>query len=836
MLRKMPYALMKRISTFGKILPVCFLIVSILFGFGLVLPAWAQDGYQTPVDALKALVDAPVAPGVSVSPDGSRLLLMDRESVPGIDELAQPELRLGGMRINPRNNGPSRSSYYTGLTISDIASGQETQVSGVPAGGKIGGVSWSQDGSHIAFTISFDDRIELYLAESSEGTARRLVEKPLNAVLGSPYAWMPGGKSLLVRTISATRGTMPPEPKVPTTPVIQENLGQTAPAATYQDLLATPYDEDLFEWLLQSELVNVSVSGTLAEVGPNGMIYSMDPSPDGKYILVETVKRPFSYLVTVGRFPKSLVVHDRTGAVVKKIADIPLMEEIPSGSGSTATGIRSIGWRQDADATLAWVEALDGGDGNAKVDFRDALYQLKAPFSGAPVEYFRTELRYAGVSWSDAGFALVSDRWTSTRQTRTYVIRPDGGTGRSQVLFDRSYEDQYANPGNPMSEVGPNGRRLLVTADNGTSIFLSGTGASAEGSRPFLHKMTLRTGEVTELFRSEGPFYESVSGWIDPAKGTFLTSRESVSEPPNYYVRQVGSSEMTALTHFEHPYPEMDAISKEFITYTREDGVPLSATLYLPAGYDKGRDGPLPTLIWAYPAEFKSAEAAGQITDSPYRFKRVSYSGAIPYVTQGYAVMDDASMPVIGEGDEEPNDSFINQLILNAKAAIDEGSRRGVVDPDRVAVAGHSYGAFMTANLLAHSDLFRAGIARSGAYNRTLTPFGFQAEPRTFWESPEVYYAMSPFMHANKVNEPILLIHGLADNNTGTYPIQSERFYAGLKGNGATARLVMLPHESHGYRSRESLLHVMWETANWLDTYVKNAPPRSLEVGSPTGR
>ena len=811
--------------------------------FALALTVWSattllaqENGYKTPPDALRALVDAPEAPQVSVSPDGTSLLLMSRESVPGIEELAQPELRIGGIRINPRNNGPSRSSYITGIVISDIASGKETTVSGVPTDGKIANVSWSPDGAHIAFMVSFVNRIEMFLADGKTGIARRLIDSPVNAAFGSAYTWLPGGKSLLVRMVSPSRGAMPVEPAVPSTPVIQENMGKKAPAATYQDLLTTPYEADLLEWIMASDVVNVSVSGTAVSFGLSGMVTMMSPSPDGKYVLTQTAHRPFSYLVPIYRFPTRIEVRDRTGAVVKEVTDLPLMEEVPSGSGSTTTGVRSVGWRQDKEATLAWVEALDGGDGRAEADFRDALYQLPSPFSGQAEELIRLPLRYAGVSWSDQGFALINESWTSTRQTRTYIFNPDKPNYPSKVLFDRSYEDSYSDPGRPTVEVGPAGRWLIVTTDNGRGIYLSGTGASPEGNRPFLRKMNLGSGQVEELFRSEAPYYENVVGWVDVAAGIFLTSRESTSEPPNYYLRQVGSPSMTAITHFEHPYPEMDAISKEFITYTRADGVPLSATLYLPAGYDKGRDGPLPTLLWAYPQEFKSADAAGQITDSPYRFKRVSYSGAIPYVTQGYAILDNAAMPIVGEGDEEPNDTFIDQLRLNAEAAINEGARRGVVDPERVAVAGHSYGAFMTANLLAHTDLFRAGIARSGAYNRTLTPFGFQAEPRTFWESPEVYFAMSPFMHADKVNEPILLIHGMADNNSGTFPIQSERFYAGLKGNGATARLVMLPHESHGYRARESVLHMMWETATWLDTYVKNAPPRSLQVGGPTGR
>ena len=483
-------------------------------------------------------------------------------------------------------------------------------------------------------------------------------------------------------------------------------------------------------------------------------------------------------------------------------------------------GVRNVQWRPDADAELQWVEALDGGDALAEADVRDRVFLLNAPFDGEPRELATLPLRYAGTTWSEDGVALINESWWATRTHRVYVADPDAADA-PRVLFDRSYEDRYADPGSPMTRWTDRGTRVLLTADGGRTLFLTGQGASPEGNRPFLRAMDLESGETEELFRSEEPYYEFPVALLD--ENELLTRRESIDEPPNYYRRELRGDDVQALTDFPHPYPELAEIQKEVLHYEREDGVPLTATVYLPPGYSAERDGPLPGLVWAYPREFKSADAAGQRTDSPFQFKRVSYWGAVPYVTRGYAIIDNASMPVVGEGDTEPNDSFRAQLVANAQAAIDEGVRRGFLDPERVAIGGHSYGAFMTANLLAHSDLFRAGIARSGAYNRTLTPFGFQSEQRLFWESPETYYTMSPFMHADKVNEPILLIHGEADNNSGTFPIQSIRFFNALRGLGATARLVMLPAESHGYRARESILHMLYETDRWLDLYVKNA-------------
>lgn len=813
-----------------RLLPLFLLVLA------LMAPStFAQDGYQVPNDALQALVDAPNAPSVSLSPDGSTMLLQHDQGLPSIALMAAPELRLAGTRINPRNNGPSRAGYDIRLTLTSIDGASERTVTGLPDGALIGSGSWSLDGSKYAFSVSFDDRIELWTLNPATAEATRLVDRALNGVGGSMFTWMPDGNKILGRFTAADRGAMPKEPAVPSTPVVQENNGEAAPVRTYQDLLATPYDEDVFEWLMSSDLLLVGVDGAAQDLGVSGMINSMDPSPDGSMILVESTHRPFSYLVPYSRFPNKIEVFNADGTLVRLIDDQPLMENVPTGFGSTTTGIRSIGWRQDVDATLAWVEALDGGDGNLETDRRDALKILPAPFDGEAMTLIELSLRYAGTQWSDEGYALVSERWTPTREFRMYKVPTNGTRIAIQTVFDYSYEDRYADPGSPMSDTDETGRRLLMTEDGGNVIFLTGTGSSPEGDRPFLRRYNMSSGETTEIFRSEAPYYERPLAWVDLEKGTYLTMRESTSEPPNYFLRTEGKDGSVAVTNFAHPYPEMDAVSKEIITYEREDGVPLTATLYLPAGYDKDRDGPLPTLVWAYPREFKSLDAAGQVSGSPYRFKRVSYWGAVPYVTQGYAVMDGAAMPIVGLGDEQPNDTFVSQLVTSAEAVINEGVRRGVVDPERVAVGGHSYGAFMTANLLAHSDLFRAGIARSGAYNRSLTPFGFQAEPRTFWESPEIYFAMSPFMHADKVNEPILLIHGMADNNSGTFPIQSERFYHGLKGNGATARLVMLPHESHGYRARESLLHMLWETNNWLETHVKNAPVRVMEVDGPSG-
>jgi dipeptidyl aminopeptidase/acylaminoacyl peptidase len=476
------------------------------------------------------------------------------------------------------------------------------------------------------------------------------------------------------------------------------------------------------------------------------------------------------------------------------------------------------------------VEALDGGDAGQPAEERDRVLMHAAPFDGEPTPWVTLGLRYGGIMWGTDDLALVMESWWRTRTARAWRLSPGEPTAEPELFFERSYEDRYNDPGYPMMVPNEWGWPVLRTADRGRTLFLSGAGASPEGDRPFVDKLDLRTMETERLFRSEAPYYESPLEFLDDDGRYLLTRRESQDDPPNYFVRDMRTGDLRQLTAFPNPTPQLEGMSKELIQYTRADGVDLQATLYLPPGYEPERDGPLPLFVWAYPREFKSADAAGQVSGSPYRFTRLSGWSTAIWVAMGYAVMDGATMPIIGEGDAEPNDTYVEQLVASGEAAIDEAARRGVADPNRVGVGGHSYGAFMTANLLTHSDAFAAGIARSGAYNRSLTPFGFQAEERTFWEAPEVYFRMSPFMNADKMNAPILLIHGEMDNNSGTFPIQSERYYHALKGLGKTVRLVMLPFESHGYAARESILHMLWEMQEWLDRYVKRAGSQTTSV------
>jgi dipeptidyl aminopeptidase/acylaminoacyl peptidase len=736
--------------------------------------------------------------------------------MPSIAQVAEPMLRLAGMRISPRTNGLHRPGVIKGLRFRKVPDGDERVVA-LPAGSFLQDGSFSPDGRQYAFTL-IRNGIELWVADVSSGRARAIATAPLNGAAGSPCAWLTDSATLLCRVVPPGRGPAPTPPAVPVGPNIQESQGQAAPVPTIQDLLETDHDEALFEYYYTSQLALVETSsGSQSLIGQPGLYQMAEMSPSGELVLAARLKRPFSRLVPADRFPRDVEILNRRGDVVKRLADLPLAESVPIGG--VVTGPRSHRWKPTEPATVVWAEALDQGDPRAKVPHRDQILALSAPFTAAPTELARTQHRFSGLSWTERGIGLLTETDRATRRTATWILR---GADQPGQLWNRSSEDAYSHPGTPITKNTGAGSVIVQIGD---SIYLAGAGASPGGERPFLDRLNLVTRASERLFQSGDKTYESVIALVGNEGRSILTRSETSTEPPNYFVRELQKNGRRQLTQFKDPAPQLAGVTKELITYARNDGVTLSGTLYLPAGRKPGER--LPLVMWAYPREFTDPAAAGQITGSPNQFTTIGWESLqLLFLTQGYAVLDGPAMPIVGPG-ETANDTYVEQLVASARAAVDAVVERGVADRNRLVIGGHSYGAFMTANLLAHSDLFRAGIARSGAYNRTLTPFGFQNERRTFWEVPDLYSRMSPFFYAHKINEPILLMHGEADNNAGTYPIQSERFYMALKGHGATVRYVTLPAEAHGYAARESVLHTVAEMLNWADKYAKHAPAGS---------
>jgi len=788
------------------------------------LSALAQDGltYQLPPKPILDLADAKLAPRVLIDDAGKYMILRERDAYVGIEDLAKKELRLAGLRIDPATDIGSRTRYYTGLSVKSLrdASDEPRSVTGLPAKPKLANFSWSPDEEHVGMTHTTATGVELWVLDVEGANAKRIHPGPLNANMGSVLQWLDNDE-LLVKTVSSTREALTERAgAVPAGPTISSNDGAKAQNRTYQDLLQNPYDEHDFSQLARAELVRVELSGDAEAWLDDGMYRSVSVSPDGEYVMVSEISKPFSYIVPYYRFPTSYTVYDKKGKLVAEVADVPLIEEMPKGFMAERVGRRDFAWRSDRAHSLVYAEVLDGGDPANEVPFRDEVFQLEAPFTGAGTSLLKTKQRFRGIAWGSDELALAYDMWWPTRNMKVYSFNPSAPSENPVVLSDRNYQDRYSDPGNPVTVRGPFGKDVLAL--DGGKAYLLGDGFTDAGQFPFLTQVDLKTADTDTLYKSE--YTDRVEALYDfnPKDQRLLVGIESPAEYPNFYFRDLDSATpLTQLTNFPNPFEAIAGAYKEVIEYKRPDGVELSGTLYLPPGYNRNSGEELPMIMWAYPREYKDKASAGQKTSNPNAFTYPYYGSALYWVMQGYAVLDNAAFPIVGEGDEQPNDSFREQLVANAKAGIDAVDALGYIDRSRVAVGGHSYGAFMVANLLAHCDLFAAGIARSGAYNRTLTPFGFQSEERSYWDSPEVYYTMSPFMHADKVNEPILLIHGAADNNSGTYPMQSERYFNALKGLGATARLVMFPHESHGYRSRETIMHLLWEQDQWLDKYVK---------------
>ena len=797
---------------------------AVLILFVIATSSLGQIGYKKPPKEVLDVLNAPVTPTASISPTRDHVLLLTGLRYPPLADLAQPMLRLAGARINPASNSPHRFQYSVAMSIKKISDGAETKIE-LPPGAKISTVQWSHDGRMFAFLNTTPSRVEVWVGNAATGKIHNLKGVTINSAYGDPLDWMPDAKTLIVQTIPAGRTSAPAMTLTPREPNTQESSGRPGPVRTYEDLLKSPHDEALFEYYATSQLALVDASsGKVTAVGKPAIFQAALPSPDGQHLLVGLIQRPFSYLFPAGSFPRNVEVWDNKGKLIHKLASLPLLDQVPIEG--VPSGPRNFGWRPTEPSTVLWLQALDDGNPKKKVDFRDRVLMLKAPFTGQPVELTKTQHRFAGMLWGERdGLLFVNDYERDRRWVRTFMLNVDKPSEPPKIVWSRNQQDRYNDPGTPLTRPSSTGQRVLW--QNGDSIYLTGNGASSEGDRPFLDRLNLKTLKAERLFRSEATAYETVVALLTDDAAQFVTRRESPTEAPNYFIRSQATATSAAsrpLTQFPDATPQLRGIKKQLVTYKRADGVQCSFTLYLPPNYKQGTR--LPTVVWAYPLEFTDSGTASQVTGSTQRATQIGGPSHLFFLLEGYAVLDNATMPVVGDP-ETVNNTYVEQIVMSAKAAIDKATEMGVTDPDRVGVGGHSYGAFMTANLLAHSDLFRAGIARSGAYNRTLTPFGFQSERRTLWEAPEMYIRVSPFMVASKINEPVLMTHGEVDDNTGTFPIQSERMYQALKGHGATVRLVMLPFEAHGYSGRESIDHVLHEMLTWFDKYVKNAPPRA---------
>ena len=779
--------------------------------------------YQLPPASILELADFVRAPTIAIDSRNENMLFSYRNTYKSLEDLNQKEISLAGLRVNPVINISSSVNYINNLKIRKVKSDEPIQVKGLPVNPRIANVSWSPDETKIAFTHSATDGLEVWILDFASTQATRLIEAKVNANLGNPINWYRDSKALLVRMLPQDRKNLiDSKSTIPTGPIISESSGAKAQNRTYQDMLKNPTDEVNFESLASSELYKVDLLGNKTFFKSADIYANENFSPDGQYILITTIKRPFSYIVPINRFPQLSVVYNLDGKAVKTVNELPLNEVLPKGFMAVHQGKRYVNWRSDVGASLYYVLALDKGDPKNEVESRDALYTWDAPFDKDAVLLTKSKLRFSNIIWGDKTTAILQDEWYDTRQMRVSKFNPSESNAVATLINERNSQDVHSDPGDFETHKNTYGKYVL-TIDNNT-VFRIGDGHTPKGQFPFIDALNLKTLKTKRIYQSTyTDKLEEIFDIIDVKKGDILVRIQSKTEFPNYYVRNFKKHTLLKkLTNFPNPFASIENVHKELIKYKRNDGVELSGTLYLPANYDlKAKTEKLPLLIWAYPTEYKDKNSAGQSTANENEFTYPYYGSFVYWVTRGYAILDDAAFPIVGEGKTEPNDTFMPQLVANAKAAIDAVDSLGYINPKKVAVGGHSYGAFMTANLLTHSDLFACGIARSGAYNRTLTPFGFQSEQRNYWENPDVYNTMSPFMQADKMKTPMLLVHGEADNNPGTFTLQTERYFQALKGLGAEARMVILPKEQHGYVARENIMHLLWEQDRFLEKYLK---------------
>lgn len=796
--------------------------------FYMSYTGWSQAGYKTPPAVVADMLLAKRPASVSVDNAGQWMVLQQTNGYAEMEELAAPELRIAGLRINPANFSPSRMNVVYAIKLKEVKTGKEYSISGLPEKLSAQSISWSPDYQRFAFLQVEPGQVDLYVVNIATKKASRINKTPLNIVLNR-YQWL-SAEALLYFTTTKKPAEAPIRPAVPDGPTIQENTGKASPRPTFQDLIKSPFDENLFAFYATAQLV-INNKGIETKIAAPALYKSVSPSPDKRYMLTEIIKPPFSYSVPAGGFASTLFITDMKGIKVKDVMEVPSAETAPSGNDNVQPIARGHEWRDNSPATLIWCEPLDSGLIKNKMDYHDAVYAWDAPFNNTPTLLFKTKMRFSNVIWGNEALALVYEGLRS-RQVAG-INRYNSITGDLERIFTRNTTDAYTNPGNPVTHPNQFGKPVLWTIENGNRIlFNNTTGSSPKGDLPFLLSFHVHTKKADTLWRCPEGTFETIQKVLDAEAGVVVTQRESETAVPNYFLKDLKRRIADRpLTNFSNPYPAMEGVTKEKIQYKRADGVTLTGDLYLPKGYNKEKEGKLPVLIWAYPAEYNSAADAAQVRGSEHRFTFLSGGSPVFYVTQGYAVLNNAEMPIVANAENgKPNDNFIEQLTMNAAAAIQTLEERGVGDPSRVAVGGHSYGAFMTANLLAHTKLFKAGIARSGAYNRTLTPFGFQNEDRTYWQAPDLYNKMSPFSYANQIKTPLLLIHGELDNNTGTFPIQSERMYNAIKGHGGTARYITLPYESHGYTGKENLLHVLAEQLEWMERFVKGTPVSPVEA------
>jgi dipeptidyl aminopeptidase/acylaminoacyl peptidase len=749
----------------GTIAAVASLAIS-LGALAQVVPSVSSD--------IEHLLEAEPLPPVVVDPTGRYAVLVHERQLLPMGRLAEPAIELAGHMINPLTGAAHAPLDYYGLTLIDLGSREQIPLV-LPRDAVFGYPKWAPDGSRFAFTLTRSRGTELWIGEPGEARAR-LLASAIDGARGSPCVWTADSRRLLCRFVAFRDNRRVFD-------AIADRLaGEALPGEP------TILSEGQTKRLLETQLGLVdSVSSQRYSIGAPAAFESVVPAPGQAFLLVTRIAEPYPQVTGLNVAERVVEIWDRFGRLVRRLP----------------TRARAVEWRASKPATLTWVEQRDDAD---------HIMVLAPPYSGSPLEAFELPNRFSGLRWiGDSSAALVSDYDSSRRRTDLWYVDFDATDSAPRLVTGYSSDSARL----PLMTTDSRGFATLRAYGNG--FYLRGEELDGPRRRPFLEHVALDTGTRRRVWQAGEEGFEGLVEILSPDAQLLLTRRETSTAPPNYFVSASTRPVHWPLTHFEHPAPPLAAAHHVRLEYRRDDGVDLAASLYLPPGYQRG--SPLPLVLWAYPRQISAGDAA-KIIGAEGTFMTFARAFRLFFLLRGYAVLDDVSMPIIGS-EGEANDTFVEQVVANAAAAIDAAESTGLIDAKRVGVAGHSYGAFMVANLLAHSRLFAAGVAMSGAYNRTLTPFGFQTERRTLWQATETYLAMSPLLYSDNIEAPLLLVHGLKDDNAGTSPQQSLQFYQAIRGNGGDVELLLLPWEGHSYRGRESVLKTAAQMLRWFDDHLK---------------
>ncbi|MDQ2666797.1 MAG: prolyl oligopeptidase family serine peptidase [Gemmatimonadota bacterium] len=860
---------------------------------GLILLAAARLSAQQSVEADKALLateryirpPAEVAKLVTAprqlnstltqqSPDKAHFLVVHGEGL-GIEaKFAKPHYYFGGLQVDYRANRlrSFTSRGQRSFEIVDALSGARVSVK-APEGTTMSSPSWSPNGMQLAYFVNFDDASYVYVADARSGASRRLSGRAALPVLSTSLAWTPDGNAVYSVMIPSPRMPMPKEAIEAEGPIVRMTGGAKNKTPTYASLMQTPLEKAQLEYYATGQLARVDMKGVVKAIGAPALIDSIDVAPDGEYLRVGLIQKPFSYLVPVTAFGAHEELWSSDGRVIATLTRRPLRESDASGGDDAASGRggaasdsakRAFTWapsgglaylaqdpapRRARGAVATAAPVTDSSDAAPTDSARgprrkDRLFVWSAPFvAGSAKPVAESDNRIAGfVYTADGKWVLLSE--VAGTATHTYAIQPSdpskrhtifravgaqagfgggrgaGGGGRGGASDDAF----YANPGTVVLRQTAGGRTAVVSAD-GKSVFLEGTHYAKDAAnvapRTFVDKVDLATGTKTRLFESDTALFESAPVPVDNDFSKFVVTRETEKVVPDQWLRDRNTGQLKQLTENKDVTPDVTGMTRRSIQVTRADGKTLWVNVTFPPGYREGTR--LPAMFWFYPYEYADQESYDHTkrTLNKHKFPTAAPRSIEIMATQGYAIVQ-PDIPIFGTAGRL-NDNYVNDLRNGLTAVIDELDKRGIIDRGRLGIGGHSYGAFSTVNAMVNLPYFKAGIAGDGNYNRTLTPNGFQSERRDLWEARETYLAMSPFLYADRLQGALLMYHSLEDQNTGTDPSNSVRLFHALQGMGKQASLYMYPYEDHGPLIEETLLDQWGRWVAWLDLYVKNA-------------